>query len=239
MNFIAKCINNNDPDKEGKIKIYIESLMWGITDETLYPWARPKTRGIGGSDTFGISFIPENETLVWIEFEDEIYWRNPKYTGAVETKQKHPHSVFKDDIKNLINGGWQSTYPFNKYITLPNKVGIGLSSDPSNPEIAIFHPKASLFFNKEGKLFIKTTSDTEIISDSNSVKLLGDSGSNEHPAVLGNELKTKLEELADIFMSHTHQGTVTSSPPLPPAIPDTIAWKTQLISVLSEILKIN
>lgn len=236
--FVGKCVDNNDPDKEGKIKIKVESLMWGITDDTLFPWARPMTRGVGGSDTFGVSSIPEKDSLVWIEFEDEIYWRNPRYLGAVETKQKQPHGIFENDIKANIEGGWASAYPFNKYMSLPNKVGIAMSSDPSNAEFAIFHPQASFYFNKTGEMFIKTNGNVKIVSGADLTLAGGGSDSNVEPTVLGDKLKTQLELLADHLIAETHPTPVgPSGPPINSA--SYTAWKAQLVTILSQILKNN
>jgi hypothetical protein len=236
--YIAKVIENNDSDIEGKIQIYIESLMWGITDTNLYPWARPISRGVGGSGTFGVSSIPEKDSLVWVEFEDEIYWRNAVYLGAVEIKQKHPHSVFDNDIKSNIEGGWASAYPFNKFVTLPNKVGIAMSSDPSNAEFAIFHPQASFYFNKTGEMFVKTNGNIKIVSGADLTLAGGGSDSNVEPTVLGDKLKVQLEALADHLVAETHgTGTGPSGPPLNSA--SYIAWKAQLITILSQILKNN
>ena len=66
--YIAEVIDNIDDDKEGKIKVFVEELMQGITDKELYPMARQET-------SFNAD-IPEIGDLIWVYFTDQIFNRN-------------------------------------------------------------------------------------------------------------------------------------------------------------------
>jgi len=165
--------DNNSPDIDGKIKIYIESLHHGISD-SLLPWALPAKEGTGGSNTYGVSCIPEKDSLVWIYFEDETWHRNAFYTWDLNLNKVNPHKLFNDNVKSSV--GATTAYPDVKYIYLKNGICIALSSNTSTPEITIYHPSASLFIDNSGKIDIKSSVGGEILIDSSGISIKPKSG---------------------------------------------------------------
>lgn len=162
--FIAKVIDNVDPLKEGRVQIFIESIMSGFKDEHL-PWARPFNNGFGGSEDFGEMKIPEKDSLVWVFAEKPRNFKNWYYLSAVSLKKLNP---FKK-ILTFLNGkfklpfsskglGLSSSYPDIKLNYYKNGIVVGVSNDSSNPEIFIYHPESAMIvIDKNGK--IKSRSD--------------------------------------------------------------------------------
>jgi len=142
--YIAKVIDNNDPDKEGKVQIYIEHLMSNFKTEH-YPWAR--------QDREWSSEIPEIGFYVWVYFTDEKYLKKPYYANYVDLKDHHYHDSYEDNIQTEV--GSETEYPNVKYIYFPNKVCLALSSSTSTPEITLYHPSCYIFIDKQGQLTIE------------------------------------------------------------------------------------
>ncbi len=86
----AKVVDNKDPDKYGRVFIWIPDLM-PIVDDTEGIWARPGNNPIGGrnmedQDTNyyeGTSYIPRIGSWLWIFFENGNINR-PYYWGALD-----------------------------------------------------------------------------------------------------------------------------------------------------------
>ena len=79
----AKVINNNDTRLKGRVQIRIEHLHYGISDAEL-PWAKQSSLGTGGSNLHGKSNIPENNSFLWVWFEDvDDFQRNPYYLADI------------------------------------------------------------------------------------------------------------------------------------------------------------
>lgn len=143
--YIAKVIDNDDEDKEGKVQIYIEALMHGFKPSD-YPWAR--------QDKGATSAIPEKDDMIWVYYEDEVNYRNPYYKNKLNLEKYHEHDKYDDEVKSSTGGS--AEYPDVKYIYFENGVCIAVSSSDSKPEITIHHPMAYIFIDKIGKMEIKT-----------------------------------------------------------------------------------
>ena len=185
----AKVINNNDTKKKGRVQIKIEHLHYGITKEDELPWAHQSSLGTGGSNLHGSSNIPENDSFVWVWFEDiDEFKKKPYYLCDIHFSNFHPHNLFEDNVKSTL--GSASVYPNAKYTYYPNGICIGVDSSEGNAEIFIFHPSASIFIDNTGGIEFKSGSvATEL-------------------TVLGETLKAWLE-------THTHPtGVGPSGPPI-------------------------
>lgn len=209
--FPAKVINNNDTSKKGRVQIKIEHLHYGITNDDELPWAYQSSLATGGSGTYGSSNIPENDSFVWVWFEDiDQFMRQPYYIADIHFSSLHPHTLFEDNIKSSL--GSASSYPNTKYTYYPNGICIGVDSSSSNAEIFIYHPSAYFFIDKNGVVTIK--------SGTTSVQKMS----------LGENVSTLLEAILDAVISHTHAtvtGLGTPTPPVNSAI--FTALKTQYI----------
>lgn len=225
--FPAKVINNNDTKKKGRVQIKIEYLHYNIADDFL-PWAIQSHASIGSTDEFGSSFIPENNSFVWVWFEDidEMY-RQPYYICDVHFSNKHPHNLFEDNIKSPL--GSASVYPNTKYTYYPNGICIGVDSSTDNPEIFLYHPSANIFIDKDGKVKITAV---EIES------LAG--GTPSESSILGETLKGVLDAILDELALTTVTNPETGSPvPINNAANFTIIKNTQVPTILSPNIKNN
>lgn len=152
--YIAKVIDNNDENKGGRVQVYIEELHHDISSD-LYPWVR--------QDREFTSFIPEVDDLVWVYFQDEVFFRQSTgfYCNKVTLKEKHEH----DETIGSITG----EYPNIKYIKLKNGCSIAMNSD--DPEITITHPSAEIFIDVDGNIIVTDATGNEIIMDTNGVEV--------------------------------------------------------------------
>ena len=141
--YLAKVIDNNDPNKYGRIKIYIEVLMWGLKPD-MYPWAYP--------DTALSSFIPEIGDFVWIFFEDEDKqtFKKPFYQNVLQFESLN--------TQNKSIGSMTGSYPDLKYIWLKNGVSIALNSNQTEASISV--GSAEIYINPSGEVHIKGSSGT-------------------------------------------------------------------------------
>jgi hypothetical protein len=152
--YIAKVVNNNDLEKKGRVQIRIP-IKHGEIKETFLPWALPFHNFIGGSASHGINCIPENDSFVWVFYEDEDSDKNPFFIADVNTHDLSCASLYDTDVKSKI--GASSSYPDMKFIYLPNGICIGASSSMTTPEIIIFNPVTG------GDSFIHMKSDGSVI----------------------------------------------------------------------------
>jgi hypothetical protein len=168
--YIAEVLDNNDPDKKGKVQIYCAPIHHNIKKNSsdLLPWAQ--------SATWETSWIPEVGDLIYIFFEKEEFYKNPFYIGRVNLSDKHNH--------NKQIGSITAEYPDVKYIQLANNVALGMSSKSNNAEISIYHPKAEIYIDNDGhtKLYFSDnknkmdiTSDGIVITDINNNVITMDS----------------------------------------------------------------
>ena len=151
--FFAKVIDNNDPDQDGRIKVFAEDVMYGW-EQDHYPWARSASSKSGTSNLYGDSYIPEVNSFVLVFTEKPHSLKNWYYISGMDLKNVNPHSLFTDNVKSKI--GSDGSYPNVKFNYYQNGVCIAVDSSISNPEIMLYHPKDSYFFiDSSGKIIIK------------------------------------------------------------------------------------
>lgn len=162
----AEVIDNNDPDKAGRVKIKIPTLHARVDNDNL-PWAKQKSLFSGGSDSYGSSTIPEIGSLVWVQFDNDKDYLKPFYVADIHLNNFHPHSLFEDNVKSSITG-FSSSYPDVKYHYYKNGNCVGVSSNASTPEIFIFHKSGTnIFIDANGKIFVTGKSDIEVKDNTN------------------------------------------------------------------------
>jgi len=171
----AIIVDNNDPYQTGKVKIRISHLMTTVEDDLL-PWVAPFGNGSGGSDEQGVSLIPEIDSMVWVFFMDDLYYRQGYYISDIHFSEKNIHSAYNDYVAGSV--GAEAVYPYVKYLYVASGVCIAVSSDPDTPEITVFHPKASIFINKEGYLQYQDENSNNITINGDGVAIV-DSNGNE------------------------------------------------------------
>lgn len=168
--FFAEVIDNKDPLEQGRVQIYVSSLMWGWTSNHM-PWARPFFNATGSSFseaagqqdilpivparvknmfTFGQSFIPEIGTKIWVWFENIQYYKNPYYISGVSLASSNPHKTFSTYVKqNYLLPYSKTNYPNAKLIMLPNGLADYISSEKDIPESGTILSASSFIFQQE------------------------------------------------------------------------------------------
>lgn len=215
----AQVIDNNDTEKLGRIKIKVEHLHYGFSNDML-PWAMQSSLSTGGSDLFGSSSIPETDSFVWVWFEDvDTMLRQPYYICDLQFTGKQPHNLFESNVKSTLESS--ATYPNAKYTYYKNGICIGVDSSSDNAEIFIYHPQAFIFINKNGELTLKAGTTTV------------------EKSVLGETLQTLLSDLLDKIIIHAHPTAV--GPTLAPnnAADFTLLKTINLPKILSPKIKNN
>lgn len=162
--YIAEVYDNNDTLKEGRVQIYIESLMEGFTI-TDYPYARPFINGVGGNTNYGVLQIPRENSKIWVFCENPDLMTNWFYLGDVSLKMLNPfkkiliflNGIFK--LNNTAGGlGLTSSYPDIEVKLYPSGVYVGVSTG-DNAELFVYHPKGTFIsINDDGDISTKSSS---------------------------------------------------------------------------------
>ena len=122
MIYRAKCVDNKDPLKSGRIKVNIPKLNSTTTEDTEGTWAYPCTPFAGSNlegdaeesvHDFGSLCIPPKDSVVYVFFEEGDQSK-PRYFGGLVTEGAVPtenqqgeeyynkHTIFKSPKKRLI-----------------------------------------------------------------------------------------------------------------------------------------
>jgi hypothetical protein len=217
--YSATVIDNKDPDKEGKIKVFCDVFMSGISED-LYPWVRPWSPGPGGAKDFGSSNIPEKDSQVMIFFSNDELKHHGYYVADASFKDLNSAKAFETKVKPKV-GRWASEYPDTKFMIHKNGTCIAMSSSSDNPEIVIVSPNGAQFLiDKHGNLFAGKNSNRmdPVVSTSKLKNYLMPIIGN-----LGGPLFAATVSTADISFTDFFGGIDPSiSPPsfVPPAPPD-------------------
>jgi len=99
----GEVIDNNDPEKLGRVKVKIKGMLEGDTENL--PWVYPNNpNGHGGSNKSAHHKVPKVGSNLMIEFrEGNIY--APMYTGTAHSKNNFARKKFEKNYPNTY--GWQ------------------------------------------------------------------------------------------------------------------------------------
>ena len=220
---------NNNPEQEqdyakcrGELLVEIVGILEEVptTDDnssaiqqrSMQVFAKP----CFGTGTF---FVPEIGEKVWIEFlaGDPAC---PIWTGAWYPQDSFPKTSDQEGPTR-----------FQKIIRTASGQVIQLDDTEGEEKIVILHKAGSTIdIDPDGKITITDiANDTSIVSEKIS---LGTKGGAAEKIVLGDTLKSKLEELIDIVQNHVHPtGVGPSGTPVA-----SVAQLTSLKSALTQIL---
>lgn len=113
--FSALVVNNNDPDKKGRIKVRVSPQHDSVSNENL-PWSLP----VIFSDMLN---IPEQGTYVWVIFQQGNEYE-PIYFGYVLQTNSFNSGIYAEDYPNTIgiltDDAWISLNRKTKKIELKN-----------------------------------------------------------------------------------------------------------------------
>jgi len=209
--YIASVYDNDDSLKEGRIKIYIESIMEDFSTSD-YPYARPFIKGFGGNTDYGVLQIPRNDSKVWVFCENPRLMTNWFYLADVSLKNINPfkkiliflNSTFK--LSNTVGGlGLTSSYPDIEIKKYPNGIYTGVSLEEDTPEIFVYHPNgAFISINKQGEISTKGTKWTHY----------GDLEIKDGELIVDDEITAmnKISAAKVTLSKHTHTSSAPGSP---------------------------
>ena len=167
----ALVVDNNDTELQaGRIKIKIPYIHGEVSDDLL-PWAKQMCLFSGGSSSHGSSYIPEKDSYVWVIFENELDYLKPFYIADVQLNGMNPHLLFANNVASKITG-FTSAYPDVKFKYYANGISTGVSSNKTNPEMFMYHPKGtSIFIDKEGLINITDAKGNKIVTSATGISI--------------------------------------------------------------------
>lgn len=230
---VAEVVDNDDTSKEGRVQIYIESLMSDFEDSHL-PWARPFYPGFGGSSDYGRLRIPKKGSKIWVFSERPDLLFNWMYMADVSLKKLNP----VQKILQFLNGKFKSTpqtsglglsssYPDVDIVMYPNGIYTGVSTG-NDPEVFVYHPSALISIDKEGNISSKGNKWThygDIIVKEGDVEISkgdlklaeGDMDVTKGKLDVGKDIKWNTQSTATTASTHTHPTAVPGAPSPPTA----------------------
>src|SRR5262245_8461840 len=184
--------DNADPDNLGRIKANVPRLLG---DEES-GWALPAFI-YGGTSEQGLFAVPDIGAGVWIEFEggDLSYpiWSGAWYTtGAIPESAKPAKKVFK------------------------TKSGHKMVFDDDTGTLEITDKNANTITMDKDTIKVTAGKATKIVIHAPNIELVDKA---KHPQVFGDDLVQYLNQIVQIYQSHTHPGQMAGSTPVSPTPP--------------------
>lgn len=147
--YIGTVVDNNDPDKLGRVKVNIIGKYDGISTTDL-PWARPETKSVSGN-----FMIPNLNDKLLVRVDD-IY--DPVYVG------KYFSESTRSDILD-------DSYP-NTAVIYEDEQGTSISVNKKIHSMLITHKSgSSIEFKDNGDIDIRPNKNLNLITDKGSVNL--------------------------------------------------------------------
>lgn len=196
-------ISTNDLEKRGRLKVSVPAVLGD-----LQTWAMPCVPYSGSNA--GHYLIPEEGAGVWVEFEggDPSY---PIWVGGFWGDNDTPKNEKGNDPTPMVK-------------VIRSKEGLIVSLDDSGQVISISDSKTDNFITIEvtaGKIKIKGK--MKCVVEAPLIELVENA---THPVVFGDDLLNYLNQICQLYQSHTHPGElalgvlpVTPAPPVPPFTP--------------------
>ncbi|KFN42206.1 phage baseplate assembly protein V [Arenimonas oryziterrae] len=207
--------DNDDPDGLGRIRANVPEVLHDVKT----PWALPCAPYAGPDQ--GLFVIPPVKAGVWIEFEAGDPSR-PIWTGTWWADKEAPKNEAASDAV-------QSRRIFK------SATGLMLALDDDAGKISLSDKDAKNFLTIEvsgGKVKVQAT--TKVVVEAPQIELVENA---THPLVFGDDLLTFLNQMINIYTTHTHPGEMalgvfpvtpmTPVPPMPPATPALLSVKVK------------
>lgn len=207
--------DNADPDSLGRIRAKVPAVLHDVES----PWALPCVPYAGANQ--GLYTLPEVDAGVWIEFEggDPAL---PIWSGCWWSDGELPKNESGSDAK-----------PERRI--LRSNTGLMVALDDEAHKISISDENASNVITVEvdaGKVRIQATS--KVVVEAPQIELVENC---THPLVFGDDLLQFLNQMINIYQTHTHPGElalgvfpvtpITPVPPMPPATPALLSVKVK------------
>ena len=207
--------DNADPDSLGRIRANVPAVL----DDVESPWALPCVPYAGPNQ--GLYAVPEVGAGVWIEFEGGDPSR-PIWSGCWWADDEAPE-----------NESGSAAKPERRI--LRSNSGLIVALDDDGHKISISDDSADNVITVEvdaGKVRVKAT--TKVVVEAPQIELVE---SSSHPLVFGDDLVQFLNQMINIYTTHTHPGELalgvfpvtpmTPVPPMPPATPALLSMKVK------------
>jgi hypothetical protein len=201
----GQVVDNNDPTGRGRLQVLVPAVMGAEP-----VWALPCVPYAGKN--MGSYFIPEKETLVWVEFEagNTSY---PVWVGCFWADDQAPQNASGAQAKPALK-------------IVRTKQGLMITLDDDEQVITFSDSSGNNVVSievQEGKVSVKGTS--KVVVDAPLIELVENSS---HPLVFGDSLIQYLSQLVLLFQAHTHvPPTMTPVPLLPPPPPSLISFRVR------------
>lgn len=195
--------SNQDPTQRGRLEVLVPAVM-----DREPVWAMPCVPYAG--DNMGIYTMPEPGTGVWVEFEagDPSY---PIWTGCYWADGQVPQN----------ERGTAATPPLK---IIRSQQGLMVTLDDRQQAISISDKNGNNIITlqvQQGKVTVKGTQ--KVVVEAPQIELVENA---THPVVFGDRLLQYLNQLVQLYQTHTHPGElalgafpVTPAPPVPPFPP--------------------
>lgn len=238
----AKVMDVDDPDKMGRIRVYIAALMGGrSSDSNLWSdWIRPKM-------PVNTCAVPDVGALVWVGFE-QGHPDRPVYSGEFFTSARPPtpRAVGDDDstgrAEETMAGvtipateGGDAEYPKNRVFKSAHGIVIELdetgASEGNGCRVRIRNSPATeqfaeLEFQRNGNVVLRSSNAVYVRGSSvalvggsiavagSSEVLLGNPSAATHPVPKGDDLKTQLDALLAALAAFAATATTAGIEPV-------------------------
>lgn len=207
--------DNDDPDRLGRLRANVPEVLQSIES----PWALPCAPYAGPDQ--GMFVLPPVGAGVWIEFEAGDPSR-PIWVGAWWADGEAPRNADGSDAA-----------PTRRMFK--SESGLLLALDDDAGKISLSDKDARNFLTIEvqaGKVKVQAT--TKVVVEAPQIELVDGAA---HPLVFGDDLLTFLNQMINIYTTHTHPGEMalgvfpvtpmTPLPPMPPATPALLSVKVK------------
>ncbi|MEO1625053.1 MAG: phage baseplate assembly protein V [Bacteroidota bacterium] len=189
--------DNEDPTGRGRVKVEVPSVL-----QDVQAWAEPCLPYAGNK--VGLFCVPEVDSGVWVEFEggDPSF---PIYTGGFWGSEEVPvdtNNQAADHQRKIIR----------------SKTGLQICFDDADEVLTLSDQDGSNIITLEIRQdTIKIVAPQKVIIESRAIELKDGA---PHPVVFGDELMSYLDQLVQIFNTHTHPGELALGIlPVTPNIP--------------------
>jgi len=202
---VAKVIDNNDLDKEDKIKVRIYPEFIDIKDSEL-PWIYPYSNGKDGQKDVGKRQIPENDSYIRVVILDN-FWQEIFYVEGQFLTDNKLYNLFDTSLKSKVSEIGVQTYPQPNIIET-FKDGSCEFRNTDTGEYCLLHNSGSYFFiDKDGKVYINSGSnEIKLYNSVNYIKIVSNQielNGNTENAILGTTLYNLLISLCTTIATAT------------------------------------
>lgn len=207
--------DNQDPTHRGRVKVRVPAVF----GPEVNVWAVPCLPYAGKN--VGVYMVPEPGAGVWVEFEagDPSF---PIWSGGYWVDGELPE-----------NEAGAAAVPSRR--TIRSEKGMMVSLDDEAHVVTISDNDGSNLVTiqvQQGKIRIK--GNLKVVVEAPQIELVENS---THPLVFGDNLLNYLNQLVQVYQTHTHPGEMALGvlpvtpappvPPLPPATPDLLSVKVK------------